>query len=356
MTGEAGGVVLSVPDSTRQLARWLLTGSVAFLLAFSPAFAQTPPPKTDPQLDRIARWLNSKDESVRLEAVRELSQIRKPEAADLLLKALADTSASVRGAAAWTVESAPDPRIVSKLRDLLSDQNEQVRAAAVWSLSHTGGSAVLPDVIRLGKDDPSSVVRFRAVWGLAFIGDKSALPAVIDALGDSNPSVRERSALLALEKLADATVGKRLLEMKSHPSGSTRRLVMYLLYRYGDSAAVPALVEGLKDFDPLVRGQAALSLGKLRAKSALVPLISLLKDPDEHVRGSAAYAVGLVGDRSAAKDLRPLSEDQSAFVRAVTAESLQRLGDKTATPPDGFKAEELFTFPIYSPEHADLYR
>jgi hypothetical protein len=31
------------------------------------------------------------------------------------------------------------------------------------------------------------------------------------------------------------------------------------------------------------------------------------------------------------------------------------LGDKTAKPPEGFKAAELFTFPIYSPEQKDLY-
>ena len=53
--------------------------------------------------------------------------------------------------------------------------------------------------------------------------------------------------------------------------------------------------------------------------------------------------------------LRSLSQDNSAFVRAVAPESLQKLGDKTAKPPEGFKAAELFTFPIYSPEQKDLY-
>ena len=73
------------------------------------------------------------------------------------------------------------------------------------------------------------------------------------------------------------------------------------------------------------------------------------------MRGSTAYAIGLMGDPSGVTLLRSLSEDNSAFVRAVAAESLQKLGDKTIRPPEGFKAAELFTFPIYSPEQKDLY-
>ena len=45
-----------------------------------------------------------------------------------------------------------------------------------------------------------------------------------------------------------------------------------------------------------------------------------------------------------------------SFVRAIASESLNRLGDKSVQPPEGFKASELFTYPIHSPEHEELYR
>jgi HEAT repeat protein len=104
-----------------------------------------------------------------------------------------------------------------------------------------------------------------------------------------------------------------------------------------------------------VRGEAAISLGKLRARKSLPTLQPALQDPDDHVRGSAAYGIGLMGDPAVVPLLRPLLHDNSAFVRAVTADSLQTLGDRTAKPPEGFKSSELFTFPIYSHEQKDLY-
>ncbi len=207
----------------------------------------------------------------------------------------------------------------------------------------------------LATNDASGVVRFRAVWGLASCGDKSVLPIDLNALGDYNNAVRERSALLALDALADRSVVPLLLKQRNNILPDTRRVIMYLLAKYGDSSVIPALVEGLKDPDGLVRAEAAISLGKLRARKSVDALPPLLKDPDDHVRGSVAYALGLMGDPSGMVLLRSLTQDNSAFVRAVAAESLQKLGDKTARPPEGFKAAELFTFPIYSPEQKDLY-
>ena len=326
---------------------------MAAAFSIPPLLAQQRPP--DRRLERLDRWLDSKDPSSRVDAVQELAALQKPEAVPLLLRALRDSEVEVRGAAAWGLRNCTDSRVVPALRGALNDDDDRVRAAAVWALSHVGGKAVLPDVVRLATNDASGVVRFRAVWGLGIIRDKSALPVVINALGDYNTSVRERSALLALEALADNTIAQRVLRQTNNVLPATRRIVMYLLARYGDQSVVLALKRGLTDPDQLVRAEAALSLGKLKAQAGLTDLPPLLNDPDEHVRGSAAYSLGLIGDKSAMGALRPALEDKSAFVRAVAAESLQQLGDKTVKPPEGFKAAELFTFPIYKPEHKELY-
>jgi HEAT repeat protein len=309
--------------------------------------------QADPQLARLARWLKSPDASVRLDAVRELATLPPARSTPLMIGALKDPSAEIRGAAAWQLSQAKAPRVVEALRPLLKDDDDRVRAAATWSLSHVGGKAVLPDIIPLCRNDASGIVRFRAVWGLAFIGDKSALPVVIEALGDYNASVRERSALLALEQLADATVPSRLQKQATNVFAPTRRIVMYLLARYHDKTSLAVLLVGLQDNDALVRAEAALSLGKLHAQAATSDLCRLLKDPDEHARGAATYALGLIGDKDA---LRPMLQDEAAFVRAIAAESLQRLGDSSVKPPEGFAAAELFTYPIHSPEHEELYR
>ncbi len=309
------------------------------------------------RLDRLGRWMRSPRESIRLEAIVELQDIPNPNACTLLLSAVTDTSSVVRASVVSALSRTKDKRVVPAIRPLLKDSNEEVRASAAWTLCQSRDKTLLPDILALCRTDPSGLVRFRAVWGLAKIGDRSALPTVIDALGDYNPAVRERSALLALAALEDETVGERLIKQARNDFPPTRRIVMYLFSRYGERRLIEtALQQGLRDTDPLVRAEAALSLGKRLSKNSGSFLLSLLKDPDEHVRGSSAYALKLIGDKSAVEPLKALLNDDSAFVRAVAAEALRHLGEKSVQPPDGFKAADLFTYPIYSPEHSQLYR
>lgn len=335
----------------------LATGCIAGALLVAGTLRAAETDSSKQELARLAKWLQSPDESEREDAIRELSNLRTRDAFSLMAHGLQDTNASIRASAAWSLVLAPPtPDTINALRKVLADDNDRVRASAVWTLAHIGGKAVLPDVVRLATNDASGIVRFRAVWGLAFIRDKSALPIAIYALGDYNNSVRERSALLAIDALADrSTVIPLLLTQTNNVLPATRRVVMYLLAKYGDATVVPALTAGLKDPDALVRGEAAISLGKLRARKALGALQPVLQDPDDHVRGSTAYGLGLMGDPAGMALLRPLLKDDSAFVRAVAADSLQTLGDRTAKPPEGFKSSELFTFPIFSPEQKDLY-
>ncbi|MCG3148457.1 MAG: hypothetical protein PCFJNLEI_01901 [Verrucomicrobiae bacterium] len=301
------------------------------------------------QIDRLSRWLRSPRESIREEAVAELNTVAIDRALPLLVVALSDSSTVVRAAAATSLSRAQDPRVVAALRPLLKDPDNHVRAAAVWGLCHTGGKAVLPDVLPLCLDDASGLVRFRAVWGLAIIGDKSAMPVAVAALGDFVPAVRERSALLALAALADDSLGAQLAGQAGNEFTPTRRIVMYLFSRYGElQQAVPVLQAGLRDGDPLVRAEAALALGRRRVSRLVGEVIPLLGDSDEHVRGAALHALGFMGDSVRRSDLLPMLQDPNAFVRAVAAEALQRLGEKNVKPPPGFRAEELFSYPIHN--------
>lgn len=350
LAGLSRAVPRTVQTCLRLLAVLLLSAQVC------PGAKQTAQPDSFAEL---VQRTTSADVNDRLDAVAELGKSERAEAIPALVAALSDSSAAVRTSAADGLHRLPgigrsaDAR--QALLKLLSDENDRVRASAIWSLSHIGGPGVVDEAVRLGRNDASGVVRFRAVWGLAFLKDRRALPAAVDALGDYNNSVRERSALLAIEALADKTIVPRLITQRRHVLPATRRVVMFLLAKYGrgNRQAMAALDEGLQDPDATVRGEAALSLGKLRSRRSSKLLIAALGDRDEHVRGSAAYALGLIGDKANAASLRPLLNDSHAFVRAVTAESLQLLGDKTARPPSGFRAAELFTFPIHTRPDVD---
>lgn len=327
--------------------RWLILGGV-FSLILAVAAVAAEQPSAD-QLARLERWLRDRDETIRLDAVQELAKVRSTAAGELLVGALADSSPAIRATAAWALGGYRGRAVIAALRARLRDDHDRVRASAVWALCHAGDRAGLAAIIAIARDDPSGNARFRAVWGLGILGDRQALPVAIQALADPNVSVRERAAVNAIAALADHTVPGRLVKMANHPQAATRRLVMYLLSRYPSREALPVLAAAMRDADATVRGEAALTAGRLRGHSLLANVTTCLADPDDHVRGSAAYAAGLIGHRSVIPRLRELLDDEAAFVRAIAAESLQRLGEHSATPPEGFRAEELFTYPMFSP-------
>jgi hypothetical protein len=87
---------------------------------------------------------------------------------------------------------------------------------------------------------------------------------------------------------------------------------------------VDDLVKRLRDPDNKVRLSAALNLGKLGDRRAVLPLVGALKDPDKTVRGVAAAALGKLIDSGVEAKTRNLAidalastakNDPDAFVR-----------------------------------------
>jgi cyclophilin family peptidyl-prolyl cis-trans isomerase/HEAT repeat protein len=55
--------------------------------------------------------------------------------------------------------------------------------------------------------------------------------------------------------------------------------------------------------DTLVRGEAALAIGRIGDRAGVPLLLTLLQDPDTNVRADAAFALGLLADTAAAEEL-----------------------------------------------------
>ncbi len=107
---------------------------------------------------------------------------------------------------------------------------------------------------------------------------------------------------------------------------------------------VDDLVKRLRDPDNKVRLSAALNLGKLGDKRAIVPLTAALKDSDKTVRGVAAAALGKLIDGSVDTKTRKSAidaleqaakNDDDGFVRSQAQkafDSVKSLRDVGATP------------------------
>jgi len=165
----------------------------------------------------------------------------------LLLNALKDKNATVRGVAAgWLGKCKIVPaKAVMPLTGMLKDQDDVVRRNAVWALGTFGSGA------------------------------RDAIPAVTRALNDADSEMRIEAACTLAKISADQT-----------------------------QAMVDRLVVGLQDKDADLRSLSAKSLRELghRAKTAAPALIAALKDPVMRVRLDAVSALESV-DPDALKQL-----------------------------------------------------
>lgn len=107
-----------------------------------------------------------------------------------------------------------------------------------------------------------------------------------------------------------------------------RRTAVMKLGMVGGDEAVRALIRTVENEreDLIVRGRAAMMLGKLGDTRAVMPLIRALNAPGFQTRYYAAQALGELGDHRAVDPLIALAENQKDRVREAALDALQRLG------------------------------
>ena len=237
-----------------------------------------------------------------------------PEAGILLLTSLlGDSSASVRRGAAATLGQlgTRSASSVQRLLEMLQDEGSEVRAAAATALIEIqpDPAALLTPLARL-LSDKDRLVSDAAARALAKVG-QLALPVLATSLKDASPEAR-RGGAVALGQLHGVPGAvAALIGAVADQSVDVRRVVVSALRRQAERpldgrgkrgispalAAVPVLLECLKDEDGIVREEAAGAIGNVGpgARSAAAALLARLKDGNGRVRRAAALALEEVG-------------------------------------------------------------
>ena len=118
-----------------------------------------------------------------------------------------------------------------------------------------------------------------------------------------------------------------LSELRDYNKERRRTAVMKLGLAGGDEA-VTALIMALqnRNEDIIVRGRAALMLGRLGDTRAVLPLISALDAPGMQTPLHAAQSLGRLGDDRAIGPLLLIAGSAEGKLRAAALDALQRLG------------------------------
>ncbi|NWF71155.1 MAG: HEAT repeat domain-containing protein [Chloroflexi bacterium] len=128
--------------------------------------------------------------------------------------------------------------------------------------------------------------------------------------------------------MSDPNTIKHILAELRDVNKEKRRTAVMKLGMLGGDQAVRALIRALTNEheDLIVRGRAALMLGKLRDTRAVDPLIDALDAPGFQTPVYAAQALGEIGDKRALAPLLTLYHEGRGKVRDAATEALIRLG------------------------------
>lgn len=135
----------------------------------------------------------------------------------------------------------------------------------------------------------------------------------------------------------DPNVVKQIMSELRDVNKDRRRTAVMKLGMIGGDEAIRTLMLIVNNHheDLIVRGRAALMLGKLRDPRAVEPLIQALDAPGFQTTLHAAEALGKLGDTRAIEPLLRVVEEHNDKIREAALTSLKQLGyDPNSEPQE----------------------
>ena len=257
---------------TPRAYRRALTVGLLVILGWLPAAAaHAEEPRYEQRtLSDWAHLLQDTDPSTQRKAVEALRLGFGAQAVPVLIRAVEKGSASVRIEAIGALAQIqpPAPETITTLSKAMRDTDPAIQRAAAAALGDVGAVSVLAQALK----DPDKDVRRNAVRPLRRVvirgrssGDPAEMKAVVTALADA---------------LKD-------------PDREVRRAAANSLGALGPAAvdAIPSLAATTTDVDPSVRNATIESLGRMGSPAAVPVLVQALKDPQ-----TASLAVRALGN------------------------------------------------------------
>jgi len=158
---------------------------------------------------------------------------------------------------------------------------------------------------------------------------KAAIPALIECLKDEDSFIRGKAAF-ALGEIGSDSVIQSLIELLEDEDSFVRWKAADGLGEAGSEAAIPPLINLFKDEDVDVRESAAFALGKIGSEAIIQSLIKLLKDGKVDVCKNVVLALGEIGTDAVIPLLVELLRDEDFSVRWETAFALGKIGTDIA--------------------------
>ncbi len=315
----------------------------------------------------LRQALQSDNFTVRFQGVLAAGRIGDPQAVELLVPVLNDSSTAVQTAAAFALGVLADARAVEPLLGIVRSVDPAAQGAremeAVTALAKIGGeegaqavrlvlgSAPLgqgvPPIVmsglleawRLGArapaplllnyaEHPDETVRWRALFSLARLRSAAAQPVMLRALGDPSAEVRAVAARGLSAALADSgRVGRAALAARLRPLvnddhvGVRINALRSLASFRGDSTLATAAIAALSDANAGVVAQAETTLGVLGGSAAVDALRRQSASATFGLRRQAILGLAEADSAAGNAAATTLAADQDWLWRVVAAQT-----------------------------------
>jgi len=169
-------------------------------------------------------------------------------------------------------------------------------------------------------DDRRAEASVRCLAGYS----EPVLPAITPLLDAPEPDIRWWAVRLLAEIHNDETP-THLIKALTDEDLSVRQCAALALSRQGDERAVPAVVQSLSDTDSLMVRLAANALVAI-GPAAVPALLDVVREGTPVTRFEAVRALALIGDPRAYPALMGVLEEDSALMEYWANEGLERMG------------------------------
>jgi len=251
-------------------------------------------------LEKLTPLVDHDSTQVRLVALQVVASVLGEQALPMLEAHAGDPDSEVRAA----VEDAAEelgPAAKSLLSRFLEDPEFVVRFWAASALAETGEAAAFPVLVE-GLDESST--RFEALYALRALADPRALEPARHIFAKWGIAPTERAAAAGvLARLGDAEGKAYLVAELDRKRSHARGLAVELCGDLKLTEAAEALERILHDRQDLMRGAAAISLGRMKVARLVPELSALLADANEDpdLRADFAEALAAMGGDEAGK-------------------------------------------------------
>lgn len=238
-----------------------------------------------------------------------------------------------------------DPDSAAVVAEALGRRQSPGALDALIAIAGQSGAALAPALIRLDRDDMPEAQRTKVLDALGQTGSTVAIDHLIAV--SRQPGLWGEKAILVLANIPDASPEAReslvheLERAAVNPRPElARSALLEVAGRLQVKAALPTMVESLRDPSDQVRNSAVRAMGLLRsnARANVGDVARLFQGGSPATRTAVAVALGNIGGEDAAKALEELLKDptlDSSLKRTLGYAVEQARGVAADTPAPG---------------------